>query len=267
MKWNKGKNYRPRPSDMYFHGRLLKDLVVAKDAKVILELGVRSVKDDRRATSTYIFYRALEKLDVNHANAPLRALYSCDMEVPSGDKKLLTRLKYSENPVWRFFHGDDREQLLPIEEHLNRENQKVDILLIDTDKNYELTKFELENYSKLLSESGIILMHDIGINWKWNDTTSSKYARKGYCPVSIEEFKGHDKATKEFMKSEGFKTKIQLGSYNIGILYRDISHLSGVEPNDLPYDNKRNAMSKWQWDKRRNDWNKEWGEYTDEENK
>jgi len=260
---------------MYWHGQFLKEIVTAKDTKVILELGVRTVDDDLNASSTFIFYKALERLHRRYPSSTPRVLYSCDMvepaphlaRVPHKSAKLLKRLKRSENPVWEFFLGDDREQFLPIEECLNRKNQEVDILLIDTHKNYELTKFELENYSKLLSESGIILMHDLGINWKWNAITSSKYQRGAYDPKAVEEFKGHDRATMEFMNSTEFKIKIQLGSYNMAVLYRDISHLNGVEPQDLPYDNKRNQITEWQMLERRQSWDEIWGEYTDKENK
>ena len=128
---------KEKVSDMYYHKSLLKQLVDAKSAKVILELGVRTIEDGLGETSTHMFYEVLASRDRLTWSGP-PALYSCDLEMPLIAFDLVKKLKRS--PIWQFFHGDTREQFELIKEMLEERSQKVDILFIDTDKTYELTK-------------------------------------------------------------------------------------------------------------------------------
>mgnify|MGYP003111350140 CR=1 FL=1 len=236
-------------SDMYFHGKLIKDIVTAKNAKVVLELGVRSVEDRKQATSTYIFHHVLSNLPADR-----RKLYSCDIIRPVKNKDLIRQLE--ESKIWHFFEGDDRSEVGFIKRTLERKSEKIDILFIDTHKNYKLTKFELENYSKLLSDTGVILMHDLGVNFKYN---SVKDLYKSVNLNNVRDWQGHDMAIMEFLESTDFKLKAQLGSYNMGVLFRDRGHLSGVKvTNDLNYDHCRNLVSHQFCKARRNEWNAKW---------
>ncbi len=241
---------KEKVSDMYYHKSLLKQLVDAKSAKVILELGVRTIEDGLGETSTHMFYEALASRD----RLTVPALYSCDLEMPLIAFDLVKKLKRS--PIWQFFHGDTREQFELIKEMLEERSQKVDILFIDTDKTYELTKYELSNYPKLLSDTGVILLHDVGIDWEFNNVR-----RPGKKYTNTEEWEGHDKAIMEFLEDTDFKMTAQLGSYNMAVLYRDDSHIDGVKLEDLPYDNNRHSMSPPLVRKRRERFNRRWKAY------
>ena len=241
---------------MYYHKDLLNGLVDSKKAKVVLELGVRSVCSGAKSTSAFIFWEALSSISNSK-------LLSCDLENPKKDSSLIKELKESKR--WHFFKGDTREMLEPIKSFLEESNLKVDILFIDTGKEYELTKFELENYSSLLSATGIILMHDVGVDWKFNDIIRHK---KRPSKQVRADWAGHDRAVMEFLEVSDFKLKAQLGSYNMAVLFRDEAHTSGVKiSNDLPYDNNRHKIKyrlkdgSYYIEKRRQAWNKIWKKF------
>ena len=222
-------------SDIFLHKKMIVELVQKTDAKIILELGVRSVKKDNDSTSTHIFYETLKNLHGSDCS-----LYSCDMLFPKEEEYLIEDMKKSK--IWHFFVGDDREQFPSIKKMLEQKKQKIDILFIDTYKNYELTKFELENYTKLLSSDGIILMHDVGVR------------------INEPDWKGHDRAVVEFLKTTDFKLRAQLGSYNMAVLFRDTEHLHGVEiDNDLRYSRNRHPVSQEWCTQRREKFSASWG--------
>tara|TARA_R100000008_G_C3587657_1_gene173818 strand:- start:2348 stop:3019 length:672 start_codon:yes stop_codon:yes gene_type:complete len=219
---------------------MIVELVQKTDAKIILELGVRSIKKDNDSTSTHIFYETLKNLHGGDCS-----LYSCDMLFPKEEEYLIEDMKKSK--IWHFFVGDDRDQFLSIKKMLEQKKQKIDILFIDTYKNYELTKFELENYTKLLSNDGIILMHDVGV------FLGSELERRP-------DWMGHDRAVMEFLKTTDFKLRAQLGSYNMAVLFRDTEHLNGVEiDNDLKYNRNRQPVSQEWCTRRREDFAASWG--------
>ena len=99
-------------------------------------------------------------------------------------------------------------------------------------------------------------MHDLGVDWKYNNV---KRPKKKYNLKDIEDWQEHDTAIIELLEATDFKLKAQLGSYNMGVLFRDLAHLNGVKiSNDLNYDHCRNSVSHQFCKARRNDWNAKW---------
>lgn len=230
-------------SDMYFHAPLMTGLVLAKNNRTVLELGVRTIEGGEKSTSTFIFWEALKERNDS-------MLYSCDLNVPEKDAKQIKRLKKSG--IWKFFQGDTQKLFEPIAASLKEEDRKVDILFIDTCKEYELTKFELENYSKILSDTGIILIHDIGLRTYRRPSLS-------FPSLANKTTKGHDRAIREFLAATDFKLRCQLGSYNMGVLYRHLEDLCGIKVNnDLLVNNNRKKINKRFRHHRRALWKQKW---------
>ena len=217
-------------SDIYYHTDLLKNITKKKKAKIILELGVRTVESGFKKTSTTAFLEAVSEI-----GGKLYSIDLCEPIVSKKDhvKKLIKQAMHSNQ--WHFFLGNTMELFPEIKKYLDNRKEKVDILFIDTHKTYELTNFELENYTKLLSNDGIILMHDVGVHLlpKWRP--SGRHRHKIHHHQTQ-----HDKAVKEFLDKTDFNIKGQLGSYNLATLYRDEKHLKGVKVDyDLPYNYNR----------------------------
>jgi len=235
-------------SDMHYHQELIEKLVRATSAKVVLELGVRAiVSHPRKGTSTFFFWKSL---------APEEGkLYSVDLKNPAShnhsEEFLLRELRSSGR--WEFIQGNTMNVFEDIEARFRKENISVDILFIDTDKEGDLTKYELENYSKLLGPKGIIMMHDTG--WVPSKRVHELARANSGWPA-------HDSAVQDFLQQTDFKMKAQLGSYNMVVLYRDVADLCGVKiDNDLPVDENRAPYEDSKVALRRRKFNEIWSKY------
>jgi predicted O-methyltransferase YrrM len=127
-------------TDISDHLAFLKQITIDKDAKIVMEIGVRG------GESTIAFLTGLEKTG--------GFMYSCDLNPPSFPVNSL----YGKTP-WDHFAGGDRNYV-GYSEQLGIRG-RVDLLHIDTSHNYEDTKFELENFVPYLNETGVLLMHDV----------------------------------------------------------------------------------------------------------
>jgi len=109
----------------------------ASGSNTILELGVRW------GVSTVAFLFGLE------INNPNGRLYSVDIESCELAKERITRLGLNKN--WTFIQKND----------LDLEWEKeIDLLFIDTSHFYAHTLAELDKFSKYVSRTGKILLHD-----------------------------------------------------------------------------------------------------------
>lgn len=128
-----GDIYRQRAatkSDIYQHLEFLHDTVIEVDAKVVVELGVRS------GNSTAAFLAAVEKTGGH--------LWSVDIDVPSWPAQFL------QSELVTFIQGND----LAVASDIPAE---IDVLFVDTSHYYDHTLAELRLYGP---RSTTILLHD-----------------------------------------------------------------------------------------------------------
>ncbi len=127
-------------SDIQGHVQRLYDLVIELNAQEVLELGVRD------AVSTSAFLAALDRTDGH--------LYSVDVNVPQH------KINEYDDPRWSFFQDFSTAPTvvglysLPI---------KFDIVFVDTDHTYELTKQEIETWSPRVRPGGAMAFHDTNL--------------------------------------------------------------------------------------------------------
>jgi len=124
-------------SDLDLAVILLYNLVKDRNAKTILELGVRD------GISTRAFLLACKEINGH--------LYSVDIKDYPKTRKIIEEMKLDK--YWTYYIMDDRK-------FYKIWKKKVDLLFIDTSHKFEHTLFELEQYSKFVKKNGIILLHD-----------------------------------------------------------------------------------------------------------
>ncbi len=129
------------PTDI--HTLLIPMYNLAKDigAKTIVELGVRW-GNSTIALLVYCHY--------NDAH-----LYSVDIEDCHVARSIINALGLT--PYWAFTQMNDVDY---IKKWKIKEDNLIDLLFIDTDHTYDLTKKELDEYSPYVRKGGIILFHD-----------------------------------------------------------------------------------------------------------
>lgn len=176
-------------SDIAGHLPLLYEMCVAKKPKVVIQAGIRGGDSDSAFALAAIEQGfILEDVDIQEV----------------GNDSIKTVREQTEN--WNFTktRTDDSTYV----DYLQQYKGKVDIFFTDTSHNYPDTKFELDNYSKLLSDTGIIMIHDMD---PWTH------------------FPDQSRAVDEFLvDNPEFKVKVQLGNNGMATLYRKKSHLNGV---------------------------------------
>lgn len=121
---------RDTPSDINEHLEFMRDLCVELDAKVVVELGVRT------GVSTVAFLSAME-----HTGG---VVWSCDIN------RAFVHDEIADHPQWEFMWGDDLE--------LADEAPECDVLFIDTSHHYIHTLAELAVYAPKTRH--VILLHD-----------------------------------------------------------------------------------------------------------
>jgi predicted O-methyltransferase YrrM len=129
-------------SDINEHLQFLHNLVLAMDAKQVVELGVRD------GSSTSAFLSALVETGGK--------LWSCDLNEPIGEVNKFRQIMEFQ---WEFNQGNDLSF-----EILSRVGS-CDILFIDTGHFFDETLQEMEIYSKHLRDGGIMVLHD---SWEPN---------------------------------------------------------------------------------------------------
>lgn len=136
-------------SDIQGHVQRLHDLVIELDAKSVLELGVRD------AVSTSAFLAALEQTDGQ--------LYSVDINVPQH------KINEYNDPRWSFFQGFSTGPLSnPAFSDLPA---RFDVVFVDTDHIYELTKQEIVAWSPRIRSGGLMVFHDTNLERFEHHTT------------------------------------------------------------------------------------------------
>jgi cephalosporin hydroxylase len=121
-------------SDIFQHLPRLRQEVVDRDAKVIVELGVRS------ARSTVALLAGAEVTG--------GVVWSVDIADPYPPEEILG------HPSWVFVRGNDLELVVEAPE-------PIDVLFIDTSHTYDQTLAELDVYGPKVRAGGVILLHDI----------------------------------------------------------------------------------------------------------
>lgn len=86
---------------------------------------------------------------------------------------------------------------------------KIDVLFIDGDHSYEGVKKDFDLYSTILSENGIIILHDTDVRYEEN-LIISEDAKKDYY-----KFDGPSKLIKEIEESQNWNS---LNLFNFGVL-------------------------------------------------
>lgn len=122
-------SYIAQPSDINEHLQFMHDVCIETDAKVVVELGVRS------GVSTAAFLAAME-----HTGG---VVWSCDINM----HRVVPEI--AEHPRWEFWWGSDLE--------LVDDAPDCDVLFIDTSHAYQHTIEELDAYA---SKAQLILLHD-----------------------------------------------------------------------------------------------------------
>lgn len=116
-------------NDILHHLSFLRQICFDTNAKLILELGVRT------GNSTRAFLSAIESLKGR--------LISIDIEDCSG---------VSDSPYWEFHQMNDLD--------FDTNNDEFDIIFIDTSHTYDQTLAELRKFAPKLKSGGAILLHD-----------------------------------------------------------------------------------------------------------
>ena len=115
-------------TDIAGHFRFLKKICLEKNAKIILELGVREGESTKKF---------LEICDI--LNAKL-------ISIDTGDCSAV-----SNNPRWKFLQMNDLDYEV---------KEPIDILFIDTEHTYKQTLLELKKFIPHVKSGGVILLHD-----------------------------------------------------------------------------------------------------------
>jgi predicted O-methyltransferase YrrM len=123
------------PSDINEHLAFLMHRVVELDAKKVIELGVRF------GTSTVALLYGLERTEGHLWSVDIARSW---MGIP--DER------------WTFILGDD----LDAQVHAQLPD-KVDLIFVDTDHRYELTKREILHYAPLVRPGGAMIFHDTNV--------------------------------------------------------------------------------------------------------
>lgn len=182
-------------SDIAGHLPLLYELASTLKPRVIIHAGIRD-GNSGSAFALATLENDLTLIDIDPTE--LR------------DKELVT--VRNQVPNWIFLQG--RTDKPEIVEELRKRKGKVDIFFTDTSHNYEDTRFELFTYKEFLSDTAIILIHDMDPWGRYEDQC---------------------RAVQEFLDDNPeFKYTCQTGNNGMGVLYRDEAHLGGVVcDNDL----------------------------------
>lgn len=134
------------------------ELAKSVSAKTIVELGTRW----GNSTIALLIYCHYNNKELN------THLYSVDIEdchVAISIIKALGLERY-----WTFTQINDMEYIKEWRD--NKGNKGIDLLFIDTDHTYELTRKELELYSPYVNIGGVILFHDStteGVKMGWEE--------------------------------------------------------------------------------------------------
>jgi predicted O-methyltransferase YrrM len=123
-----------RPSDIYEHLPALVDVATRAGAQRIIELGVRT------GVSTVAWLTALERLGSGE-------LWSVD-----------TGPAPFEVPGWNFVQGDDLDPAV-----LRRLPGEADVVFVDTDHRYGLTRDEIRAYARRVRPGGAMVFHDTNV--------------------------------------------------------------------------------------------------------
>lgn len=136
-------DYRPlyehllgQPSDIQEHLATLHDLAVKLDAKNVIELGVRS------GVSSIAWLAALQQTGGH--------LWCVDIEAAPST--------ITAHPRCTFVRGDDLAPAV-----MAQLPAQADIVFIDTDHRYELTRAEIAAYSGRVRPGGAMVFHDTGV--------------------------------------------------------------------------------------------------------
>ena len=168
-------------SDIGGHLPLIYELTKAIKPRVIIQAGIRDGNSDCAFALAAIEDGAtLVDIDIN--------------DVGNG---VLTDVRDLEDN-WTFLKG--RTDSPEIVEEVQQYKGKVDIFFTDTSHNYKDTIFELNEYSKLLSPNGIIMIHDMD---PWDQYPEQTRA--------VDEFLANNKK---------YKVKVQTGNNGMAVLYR-----------------------------------------------
>jgi predicted O-methyltransferase YrrM len=119
------------PSDIYLHLPRMVDLVLARDAQHVIELGTRT------GVSTIAWLYGLEQTGGR--------LTSVDIDVKPA---------IGDYDHWTFIRGDD------LDGDLFASLEPADIVFIDTSHTLEQTRRELALYRWLVKPGGVIVCHD-----------------------------------------------------------------------------------------------------------
>ena len=177
-------------SDIAGHLPLLYKLAQTIKPRVIIHSGVR----DGNSCSAF----ALAQLENGGKLIDIDVLKNSD-----GDLRKIR--DNTENWEMNINNVQDKDLLIKLQDYKGL----VDIWFSDTCHSYNGTKFELEEYTKLLSSKGIILIHDMD---PWNS------------------YEGQTKAIEQWMeKNSEWKVKIQKGHNGMAVFYRNEKHLCGVK--------------------------------------
>lgn len=183
------RNCAKRRCDIAGHLPLIYELATELQPRVIVHAGIRGGSSD----SAF----ALAALEQD--------IHLVDIDVNDVSDAGLIEVRDTVDK-WVFHKGrtDNQDIVNAVSEH----NGQVDIFFTDTSHNYPDTKFELENYTKFLSDRGIIMIHDMD-PWK--------------------HYPDQAKAVDEFLEANPeFQVKVQKGNNGMAVLYRDEAHLCGV---------------------------------------
>lgn len=125
------ESVRLTPSDIQEHLPTLVELVLEENAQTVIELGVRF------GISTNAFLYALGNTGGH--------LWSVDI-----DNRF-----HVDDPAWTFLQGYDLDLGV-----ITQLPELADLILIDTDHRYELTKAEILAYRPKLRSGGLMVFHD-----------------------------------------------------------------------------------------------------------
>lgn len=183
------KNCSKSLCDIAGHLPLIYELATKLHPRVIVHAGIRGGSSDSA------FALAALEQDIHLVDIDINDVSDANLiEVRNTVEK------------WVFHHG--RTDNPDIVNAVSIHNGQVDIFFTDTSHNYEDTKFELENYTKFLSDRGIIMIHDMD---PWTH------------------YPDQAKAVDQFLEANPeFQVKVQKGNNGMAVLYRDESHLCGV---------------------------------------
>lgn len=183
------RNCAKRRCDIAGHLPLIYELATKLKPRVIVQAGIRGGSSD----SAF----ALASLEQN--------IHLVDIDINDVQDRELIKVRETVDK-WVFYHGRTDSQ--DIVNAVSTYEGQIDIFFTDTSHNYADTKFELENYSKFLSDKGIIMIHDMD---PW------------------EHYPDQSRAVDEFLADNPqFQVKVQKGNNGMAVLYRDESHLCGV---------------------------------------